>query len=300
MKYIGELLRGMVIGIANILPGISGGMLAITMGVYDKIIHAVTHLFKEPVKSIRLLLPYGVGALTGIIFLSLVFEYLFHTYPLQTKLLFLGLIAGGLPSLYEKTQTAHRGERRKGIIISCVTCDLVAGESIIGGMSLSSGDPKAAGEVLTGAAYLSSGAYWPAFMFLVGVLAAGTMVIPGVSGSMIMMMIGVYEPLLQTNNACIRAVAAFDVEGLIPNVLVLLPYFIGLAGGVFLFAVIVEHFLTKHERLMYRFIIGLVYSSPFVILWDMPWESVEAYQLLIGVSLALLGYEAADLLGGEG
>ena len=89
-------------------------------------------------------------------------------------------------------------------------------------------------------------------------------------------------------------------EGLIPNVLVLLPYFIGLAGGVFLFAVIVEHFLTKHERLMYRFIIGLVYSSPFVILWDMPWESVEAYQLLIGVSLALLGYEAADLLGGEG
>ncbi len=61
MEYIGELLKGVVIGIANILPGISGGMLAISMGVYDTIIHAVNRLFKEPVESIRTLFPYGLG-----------------------------------------------------------------------------------------------------------------------------------------------------------------------------------------------------------------------------------------------
>ena len=58
MEYIGELLKGVVIGIANILPGISGGMLAISMGVYDTIIHAVNRLFMEPVESIKTLFPY--------------------------------------------------------------------------------------------------------------------------------------------------------------------------------------------------------------------------------------------------
>ena len=115
MEYIGELLKGVVIGIANILPGISGGMLAISMGVYDTIIHAVNRLFKEPVESIKTLFPYGLGAVAGIISLSLVFEYLFGTFPLQTKLAFIGLIGGGLPALFEKTKAkAEPGEKRGG------------------------------------------------------------------------------------------------------------------------------------------------------------------------------------------
>ena len=112
MEYIGELLKGVVIGIANILPGISGGMLAISMGVYDTIIHAVNRPFMEPVESIKTLFPYGLGAVAGIISLSLVFEYLFGTFPLQTKLAFIGLIGGGLPALFEKKRRRRSLERR--------------------------------------------------------------------------------------------------------------------------------------------------------------------------------------------
>ena len=137
-------------------------------------------------------------------------------------------------------------------------------------------------------------------MFFVGILAAGTMVVPGVSGSMIMMMIGVYEPLLQTTNGCIRAAAAFDFPALLSDGLVLLPYFTGLGLGIFLFAKIVEHLLVNHERQMYRVIIGLVFSSPVVILWDVAWKQIELYQLLGGISLCLLGYVAAVRCGGEG
>ena len=198
MEYIGELLKGVVIGIANILPGISGGMLAISMGVYDTIIHAVNRLFKEPVESIRTLFPYGLGAVAGIISLSLVFEYLFGTFPLQTKLAFIGLIGGGLPALFEKTK--EPGERRRGVMTICVTAAVVIFITVAGGMSIASGSHGGAGTVKTGAEYLSSGRFWIISMFLVGILAAGTMVVPGVSGSMIMMMIGVYEPLLQTTN----------------------------------------------------------------------------------------------------
>lgn len=299
MEYIGELLKGVVIGIANILPGISGGMLAISMGVYDTIIHAVNRLFKEPAESIKTLFPYGVGAIAGIVSLSLVFEYLFGTFPLQTKLAFIGLIGGGLPALFEKTK-AEPGERKTGVMTTCITAAVVIFITVAGGMSIASGSHGGGETVKTGAEYLSSGRFWIVSMFFVGILAAGTMVIPGVSGSMIMMMIGVYEPLLQTTNGCIRAAAAFDFPALLSDGLVLLPYFTGLGLGIFLFANIVEHLLVNHEHQMYRVIIGLVFSSPVVILWGVVWRQIELYQLLGGISLCLLGYVAAVRCGGEG
>jgi len=115
-----------------------------------------------------------------------------------------------------------------------------------------------------------------------------------------MMMLGFYEPILQTNNACIRALSSFDIQSLLFNGTVLVPYAAGLLIGVFLFAKVVERLLTRHKRQMYRVIIGLVFSSPFVILWDMPWKMVKLYELLGGIALALLGYVAAEMLGGEG
>lgn len=300
MEYISELLKGVIIGVANILPGISGGMLAITMGVYDKIIHGVTHLFREPLKSIRILFPYGMGAVAGIIFLSLAFEYLFHTYPLQTRLAFLGLICGGLPSLFQKAFSKDGGSGRKGILTSCITCGIVILITVLAEMSIASGRSGESMNMASGAAYLSSGTHWIPVLFLVGMLAAATMVVPGVSGSMIMMMIGFYEPILQTNNACIRALSSLDVPGLLLNGTVLAPYVAGTLIGVFLFAKLIERLLTRCRRQMYQVIIGLVCSSPFVILWDVSWETVTLYQLLAGISLALLGYVLADMLGGEG
>jgi putative membrane protein len=302
LEYISELLKGVVIGVANILPGISGGMLAITMGVYDKIIHAVTQLFKEPLKSFRILFPYGVGAVAGIIFLSLAFEYLFHTYPLQTKMAFLGMIGGGLPSLFQKSYSKDRADRKKGILTAVLTCGAVLLITFIAETIIASG-VRGEGmdmEMASGAAYLSSERFWIATMFLVGLVAAATMVVPGVSGSMIMMMLGFYEPILQTNNACIRAVTAFDFQSLLYNGTVLAPYVTGMLIGVFLFARVVERLLTRHRRQMYQVIIGLVFSSPFVILWDMPWGKVKMYELMGGIALALLGYVGAGLLGGEG
>ncbi|WP_077611553.1 DUF368 domain-containing protein [Clostridium sp. Marseille-P2415] len=300
MEYFGELLKGMIIGVANILPGISGGMLAITMGVYDKIIHAVTQLFREPVKSIRILLPYGIGAAAGIIFLSLAFEYLFHTYPLQTRMAFLGLIGGGLPSLFQKSFSKDRGDWKKGIMTACLTCGIVIIITFAAEMSIASGHNEESMNMASGAAYLSSGQYWVPVLFLIGLIAAATMIVPGVSGSMIMMMLGYYEPILQTNNACIRAISSLDFPGLFINGMVLVPYLAGLLAGVFLFAKVIERLLTHYERQMYRVIIGLVFSSPFVILWDVSWESVRLYQMLGAISLALLGYVLADMLGGEG
>lgn len=300
MKYIRELIMGTVIGIANILPGISGGMLAITMGVYDSIIHAVTHLFKEPAKSIRLLLPYGIGVVAGTVCLSMIFEYLFGTYPLQTRMAFLGLIGGGLPALFEKAYGRTKRDRRvTGFLIPFFTCAVVVAVTVAAGLSIASRGQDV-GNALSGPAALTSGRYWILRLFAIGILSAGTMVVPGVSGSMILMMLKVYEPLLQTTNGCVRALAAGSIPRLLSNGLVLVPYYGGMALGVFLFAGAVEQLLTRHEKGMYQVIIGLVCSSPAVILWNVAWSEVEVYEVLGGVSLCLLGYVLASRLGGEG
>ena len=75
MSFLFDVLKGMVIGIANIIPGVSGGTLAVTMGIYDKMINAVNTLFKKFMKSVKILLPIGIGMGIGIIALSFIIEY---------------------------------------------------------------------------------------------------------------------------------------------------------------------------------------------------------------------------------
>ena len=99
MRLLKEICRGSLLGVANIMPGVSGGALAISMGIYDKIIYAITHLRKDLKSSIRILIPIGIGAVLGFAGLSFVIRWLFKEYPLQTNLLFVGLVLGGIPEI---------------------------------------------------------------------------------------------------------------------------------------------------------------------------------------------------------
>ena len=96
---IKSVLKGMVIGIANIVPGVSGGTMMVSMGIYDKLIHCITHLFSEFKKSVLFLLPIAVGMVAAIAASSFGLTYLFEHFPIQTNLLFVGLILGGLPAI---------------------------------------------------------------------------------------------------------------------------------------------------------------------------------------------------------
>ena len=114
MDYLSQIIKGTLIGTANILPGISGGTLAISMGVYEQILHALTHLHKETKKSLSTLFPYILGILGGIVGLSFTMEYLFDTWPLQTNLTFMGLIFGGLPAVFAQIRKPRQEDRSPG------------------------------------------------------------------------------------------------------------------------------------------------------------------------------------------
>ena len=89
-----KILSGVVIGVANVIPGVSGGTMMVAMGIYDKLISAITGLFKEFKKSFTFLLPIGIGMALGIVVLSKIIALMFDYLPFQTNCLFIGLIVG--------------------------------------------------------------------------------------------------------------------------------------------------------------------------------------------------------------
>ena len=104
MKAVKNILKGMVIGIANVIPGVSGGTMMVAMGIYDKLIHCITHIFKEFKKSVLFLIPIAIGMGIAVIGGSLGIEMLFDKFPVQTNWLFIGLIVGGLPAIWKNVK----------------------------------------------------------------------------------------------------------------------------------------------------------------------------------------------------
>ena len=115
MKFIKDIIKGIFMGVANIIPGVSGGTMAVSMGIYDDIINSVTHLFSEFKKSIKTLLPYIVGMGLGLVGLSYLIEMLFAKYSLQTNFAFIGLILGGIPVLVKRLKGKKVGWMRNHI-----------------------------------------------------------------------------------------------------------------------------------------------------------------------------------------
>ena len=104
MEFIKAAVKGIIIGIANVIPGVSGGTMMVSMGVYDTLLGCITDLFKQFGKSVKTLLPYVLGALVGIVALASVLTFLFENYPLPTSTAFIGLILGGISPLLKKIE----------------------------------------------------------------------------------------------------------------------------------------------------------------------------------------------------
>ena len=279
---IKSFLKGIVIGIANIVPGVSGGTMMVSMGIYDKLIHCITHLFSEFRKSVLFLLPIAVGMVAAIAASSFGLVYLFDNFPIQTNLLFVGLILGGLPAIWKKVKgkTMKAGHIVAGILFFAMVVGLAA-------MGESEGE----------AADLSFGAVNVIRLFGVGVIASATMVIPGVSGSMVLMLMGFYYPVLNAIKDFFTALAAFDMDGILKGCGILIPFGLGVVAGVFGIAKLVEFIFEKFPLYAYWAIIGLIVSSPIAILLMGTFPAVTVLSAVTGVLALAVGGVIALKLG---
>lgn len=279
---IKNILKGMVIGLANIIPGVSGGTMMVAMGIYDKLIHCITHLFSEFKKSVLFLLPIAIGMGIAIVASSFGLEYLFANFPIQTNLLFIGLILGGLPAIWKNVKG---NSIKAGHILSCLLFfALVAGLAIVG-------------EREGAAADLSFSLVNVAKLFGVGVLASATMVIPGVSGSMILLLIGYYNPIINCISDFIRALLALNMDGILQGFGVLIPFGIGVIVGIFAIAKLVEIIFDKAPLYAYWAIIGLIVASPIAIIAMGSFPTITVPGGVTGVIALAAGAVVAMKLG---
>ena len=275
-----KILQGMVVGIANIIPGVSGGTMMVAMGLYDKLIHSITHLKSEFKESMKLLLPIFAGAGLAIVLLSRLFEFLLANYPIPTNFAFCGLIAGSLPFIFKKVK-GHSVSTGKlipfFIFFGIVILMAVLGEN--GG---------AAADVSFGLVNILK-------LFAVGVIAAATMVVPGVSGSMMLMLLGYYDTIIETINDFIDALIAFNLNEVLRVFGILAPFGI----GIFAIAKLIEFIFKKAEIHAYYGIIGLILASPIAILMKTDWSQFSIPLLAIGIITFIGGWFIASKLGGE-
>ncbi|HJA24482.1 MAG TPA: DUF368 domain-containing protein [Candidatus Fournierella merdigallinarum] len=260
MKGLLDILRGVAIGVANIIPGVSGGTMAVSMGIYDKIIGAVSGLFKHFKQSILTLLPLGVGMGIGIVAFGYALRYLLAEHTLATCLTFVGLILGGLPILWGRLRQSWAQKARKGAPVGEVICFAALLAFGVGMALMQGGDETIKTLTLTpGTALL---------LAALGLIASATMVIPGVSGSMVLMVLGYYNTILDLVTGCVDGLVAGDFGLIFHNVCLLAPFAVGVALGIFGIAKIIEYLFAHFPSQTFAGIIGLIVSSPFAMLYS--------------------------------
>ena len=234
MEFLSRIFKGLVVGVANIIPGVSGGTMAVVMGIYDKLISAVSDLRKDFKNSVLYLFPIGLGAVLGIVLFSHLIKFLLGSYPMPTNFFFLGLILGSIPMIYRR---ASKERFHKSSILPFVVCFAI--------MMLMTFLQNVSDE---GSALITSLTLVTAIrLFLSGAVAAACMIMPGISGSMVLVLLGVYTSVL-------TAISALNLPILIPVVLGVL---VGIFGG----AKLINHCMKRYEQQTYFAILGLIAGS---------------------------------------
>ncbi len=184
-SFLYNVLCGFCLGISVFAPGISGSIMAIIMGIYDKLLDIASNPFKNFKNNLKLLFPLGIGALLSFVFFILVFSYLFETYEKAVFMLFIGLIVGNLPTVYKE---ARKSRFRWYFILGAVAAFAIA--LAVGIMGEGIGETQVAYEN-TGLIYIA----------ISGLLAGFSSLVPGMSVSMILIVMGVYDYLIASAKA---------------------------------------------------------------------------------------------------
>ena len=271
MNFIKDILRGAMIGVANIIPGVSGGTMMVSMGIYDKIIGAINHILKEFKKSIRTLLPYVIGMLLSIAGLSFCITYFFERFPLQTAFLFIGLIFGGLPVIFG----GLKGKKAN------------AGAALL--LQVFGKNHGVERELTVNAGQMG-------ILLVMGVITSATMIIPGVSGSLVLMALGYYTPIIAQIRSFMEALTAFDTDGLLKGFALLVPFGIGVIAGILLVARLIEFLLKRYPLYTYSGILGLVMASPVAVLMGLGISAVSVLAVVVSVFTFAVGFVAAFFL----
>ena len=276
---------GVFIGIANVVPGVSGGTIAVICNVYDKLIILSSLNFKRIKEAWQDILCLALGIGAGIVLFAKVITLLYRAYPAQTSAFFIGVVIGSIPFLFRKARAgipaaavAGDGSMISGWLYGTLFCG-VAGFALMLGMFF-----LQRRGVQTAAVVTAFSLPFAAKLAVMGAVAAVAMLIPGISGSFVLLILGVYPTVLQ-------AVADF-------NMLLLIPIVLGVGAGLVFGARLIAVLLERFPAPMYAFILGLVAGS---ILYLYSSTSCQPFTMrVISGTVFLIGYATVSFFSKRG
>ena len=233
-SWIARVIKGIVIALGFILPGISGGVLAAILGIYERMIGFLAHPFKDFKENVLYFIPVAIGMLLGIGLFSYPIEYLLENYQVYVLWSFAGAIIGTVPSLLKESN--RESDRDKIDLVWFWTTFILSGVGlyvlnfVVGSLSTS----------------------FASFVLAGALLALGVLV-PGLSPSNLLLILGLYAPML-------TGFKSFDLLG------TFLPIGIGAGATLIIFSKLMDHALNNYHSRVYHFIIGIVLSSTLLIL----------------------------------
>lgn len=241
MSFLYLFLVGILIGTAMIIPGVSGGVLAVIFNLYDKMIYSLTNLFKDFKRNFSFLFILGSGIVAGAIWFSKVMMFLYKYHEMITKFAFIGLILGGIPYLFnEVKKNTNKNVNYKVIIITFIF------SIILWHLSCNVTQIKLDGNGNNMLLNIFN-------LFLAGIIYSLGKVIPGISGSFLLIMIGMYEYVLSIISN--PFLIGYN------DVIKLIPFTAGLIIGIISLLKVMNYLLKNKFRLVYSIIIGFVIGS---------------------------------------
>ena len=263
MDMVKFVIFGAIVGVANIIPGVSGGTMAVILKIYDRLIETLS--LKNVKKNLPFIIPLGIGAAVGIVLFSKAIEFLLGNYPMATNFTFMGLILGSIPMIFQRA----RGEKMeaKGMVSFLVALVVMVVIALL--------KPAESNAVL---------ALTPLnLLILFGASAISTfaMILPGISGSFVMLVLGVYTTVLTS----ISGVFTWPIDGATWHCVgMLIPVGLCCIVGLIFGSKLVDVLIRKQPQATYFAILGLVVGSLLAVF---PKDSL-ALTLELPIGLVLL------------
>ena len=294
MDMIKLFLKGIIFGVANVIPGVSGGTIAVVLHIFDRMIDAINHFTKDIKKHIMFLAPLGVGALTGILVFSVLIDYTLTNFSLPTCGFFAGLVAGSIPLIYgmAKSKQPKDKSQAKYYIYTALAFALVI---FLSTLKTAEGGTAVVGDVPVSLMIKA---------FVGGAIASAAMICPGISGSFMLVLMGLYNVVIGYVALVKDFLVTFDMTILFSIIKFCAPLGLGIIFGAILISKAIEFLMNKFHTETYHTILGLILGSLVGIFLDpIAYGSysgaIPVSAFVISVLTAAAGFAVAIFLGKE-
>ncbi len=284
MESLILVVKGFFIGIANVIPGVSGGTIAIILGIYEKLISTIGNIYKNLKDNILFLLPIVIGMGLSIVTTSKVVSYSYDNFPLPTIMFFVGLVFGGIPLLIKNVKGKKENKELSSYIIFILTFLLV----------IFMASYKFIFSVNQEVSFVNMNISSYFILFIIGIIASATMVIPGISGSLVLMILGYYYPIIETINALFKG-------NFLHNAIILGVFGIGVVIGIVLISKLLELLFKNYKTKTYFGVLGFVFASilaiPLSACFELNTIILNVEHVIISIVMLVIGTLISYKLG---